>query len=56
VARACCPAHTLGGYWVTVERVEAEWAEQLRDLSRKPWRGDVALRELLGGEPARPAG
>lgn len=46
VLRACCSAHDLGGYWIALDRLIARWSGWMEHLARKPWRGDLLLREF----------
>jgi hypothetical protein len=47
VAVACCADHDLGPVFVMVEDLRREPEFYFKHLGEKPWRGDLALGELL---------
>ena len=54
-ARLVCRDHGFRGYEIPVRELSGDgMADWMRHLSEKVWRGDLALRELLGGELVDP--
>lgn len=55
-ARLVCRSHGYRGYEIPLDQLTgAGLTDWIRHLSEKVWRGDLALRELLGGVEPVPA-